>query len=145
MFGILTNLWNNIYSTISNYTAKYEVAAMFLVIFVLFLKLFVNNAPGEIDRKKMIVRFPGEITLLVLGFLISDIIAASNKVLENETPNTINLSNIIIVLIILVIQYALERFLDDKLSGKLELKMKASVGFMYIISGMLYISVIYGG
>lgn len=123
------------------YITSYEGIATVVIILIMLLKVLINQKASTLHFKKMIVSFPGEIVFLVMGFLLADIISIS-KVKHNE--NDI-MAGIIIAFIILVIQYALERWLDDKLIGKLKLGILIIIIGMYVLSIAFYIFIIFGG
>lgn len=120
-------------------TYMYEIIATLLVVLVLLLKLFINNKATSIDVKKILVSIPGEITFLVLGFLMSDMISNAS-VVANEC-----LIEIIIALILLVSHYAFERYVSDKLSGTIRWKIKIGIILMYLFSFAFYGFTVYGG
>lgn len=125
---------------VDTYITSYEGITSLILILILLLKLYINREAKPIDYKKMIVSIPGEIMFLVLGFQISKLI--SNN--ENDTNNRY-IAKIIISLILLIFQYALEKWTDDKLSGDIKFKVKIKIILMYIASIYLYINEIYGG
>jgi len=124
----------------SKYIASYEGIATLLVVFTISLKLLINREVTTLHFKKMIVSIPSEITFLIIGFLLSALVTMS-------PPRKIEgiMALIVISFIIIVIQYALERYLDNKLSGKLERKAFLWIFCMYILSIILYGVVIFGG
>lgn len=125
----------------STYVTSSEGITTLLVILILLMKLYVNREAKPIDYKKMIVSIPGEIIFLVLGFQMSNMINGKST----ATGNNEYVAAIVGSLILLIVQYALEKWTDNKLSGNVELKVKISVGIMYIISMCIYINEIYGG
>lgn len=135
----MLNDWaENIKNFFQTYLASDEVIATLLIIFVIILKFFVNKRATAIDYKKMIVSLPSEIYSLIVGFLLSSLIS---NVEESKTI----MAAIIIVLIFLVLQYAAERWLNDKLSGKLKPGIFICILLMYVISFLTYIIVVFGG
>ena len=135
----MLNDWaENIKNFFQTYLATDEVIATLLIIFVIILKFFVNKRATAIDYKKMIVSLPSEIYSLIVGFLLSSLIS---NVEESKTI----MAAIIIVLIFLVLQYAAERWLNDKLSGKLKPGIFICILLMYVISFLAYIIVVFGG
>ena len=144
MKEIIMNLWDGLVWIYDTFVVSYEGIATLFVIFMLFLKLLVNRRATAIDRKQMIVSIPSEITFLVIGFIISNIIKNKSQLLSDMRMES-NIAIVVISLIILVIQYALERFMDDKLSGKLSAQIKIIIPLMYIASIVLYVKVVYGG
>ncbi|MDE5802331.1 MAG: hypothetical protein K2I22_05370 [Lachnospiraceae bacterium] len=134
MIGYVQDFWDT-------YIVSNEGITTLLVILILLLKLYVNRRAEAIDYKKMLVSIPGEIIFLVLGFQMSCMI-------ENETKNNSNsvyVSGIVFSLILLVIQYALEKWTEDKLSGNVESKVKVRILIMYILAIFTYFETIYGG
>jgi len=124
----------------SKYIASYEGIATLLVVFIISLKLLINREVTPLHFKKTIVSTPSEITFLIIGFLLSALVAMSPSGKIEEI-----IALIVISFIIIVIQYALERYLDDKLSGKLGRKTFLCIVCMYIFSMILYGIVIFGG
>lgn len=124
----------------NKYIVSYEGVATLLVILVIFLKLFINRNVTNLQLKKMFVSIPSEITFLLIGFLMSAIVADTKQ--DNLK---LLMANILGALIVLVIQYALERCLDDKLSGKIKLNIWICIGCMYTASIVLYKIIVFGG
>lgn len=118
----------------------YEIISTMIVILVILLKLFTNQQISRLKLKRTVVSFPGEITVLVLGFLFSDMINYSNK---SESIISIIIL-IIIALIIILSQYAFEKWIDNKLSGNIKWNIISIIVFMYIISILFYIVVVFG-
>ena len=121
-----------------------------LVVLVLLLRLFINRKTTKLHYKKLLISIPSEITFLVVGFLLSKAItiqAIGITVQESDTTQNIKptMGGIVLSLIILVIQYAVERCLDDKSSGKIIFGIKLLIVLMYIISIALYSFVVFGG
>lgn len=113
-------------------------ATIFLVI-VLLLKLFVNIKATALDFKKMIVTIPSEVTILVIGFLMSYIVAPT------ESSGDIAFPLMQISLVVLILQLAVEKYVDDKLSGKVGFGRSCLIAIMFWISIGLYIYVLFGG
>lgn len=126
---------------LNTYIKSNEGITTFLVILVLLLKLYVNRKAEAIDYKKMVVSIPGEIIFLVLGFKMSCMIGSENS----NNSNNIYLFGIVVSLILLVIQYALEKWTEDKLSGNVEWKVRIRIIIMYILAIFTYFKTIYGG
>lgn len=55
------------------------------------------------------------------------------------------LVGIVIALILLVLQYAFERYISDKLSGTIHWNIKIGIILMYILSCAFYALTVYGG
>lgn len=117
-----------------------EGIATMLVVLAMLLKLLINRNATMLHIKQTVVSVPSEITFLVVGFLLSAALVKNEK----NSINTI-ITYVIIAFIILVIQYALEKWLDDKLSGKWSFKIWATVVFMFILSAFIYVVVVFGG
>lgn len=111
-----------------------------LVILTIALKLLINRQVTMLHLKKMLVSFPGELTFLVLGFLLSSMISESKT-----SNNRSNMALIVVALIALIIQYAIERYLDDKLSGRVKFGRLIGILLMYVMSICLYVKVVFGG
>ncbi len=122
------------------YIISDEGLATLLIILAISLKLLINRKVTKIHFKKMIVSIPSEITFLVIGFLLSAMLGESYS---GEIRGL--MAMIVIALIIIIAQYALERHLDDKLSGKIGIRRGACIVFMYIMSIALYYIVVFGG
>lgn len=135
-------LCNNILIFWNTFVACSRGVATLLLFLILGLKLFTNRRAVAIDYKHMIMTIPGEILFLVLGFHISSMI-------DKSSTNTINtpeyLAIFFILLLLLTLQYALERWSEDKLSGDLSTKIKVCITLMYLISIGIYIVSVYGG
>lgn len=116
--------------------------ATLLLGFIICLKLYTNRKAEAIDYKHMIMSIPGEILFLVLGFQVSNMI-------EESSSGTVNalgyFAKFLIILFLLNLQYAFERWSDDKIAGDLEWKIIIYVGIMYLISIGIYIASVYGG
>lgn len=112
-----------------------------MIILVMLLKVLINQKASTLGFKKMFVSFPSEIVFLVLGFLFADMISSS-KVEANKNSLV---ASIVIALIILVVQYAVEKWLDDKLSGKLKTSVLITIILMYIVSIVFYLCIVMGG
>lgn len=135
--GVLDGLkffWNT-------YITSYEGIATILIILIMLLKVLINQKASALNFKKMLVSLPGELVFLVMGFLFSDMISSN----RGETDDNSLIASIVIALIILVIQYALERWLDDKLSGSLKKYILFIIVLMYLVSIGFYICTVYGG
>lgn len=128
-------------SFIYTYIFCYEGATTLLVFFILYLKLHLGREALPIDRKEMIISIPAEITILVLGFQLSNII----NIPLYKSSNGRNMAEIICSLIFLGFQVVSEREIKDKLSGELESKVVLKIIFMFLLSMCLYVYVIYGG
>lgn len=115
------------------------IASIFLIL-IIIIKLTINQQVTTLRFKRTIVSVPGEITFFVLGLLILEI-ANTTDIKESR----IRIVRIIGGLIILAIQYALERYLGDKLSGKWKWTFLGLVIFMYSLSFILYRIVVFGG
>ena len=124
----------------NKYIISYEGIATLLLILVISLKLFINRSITDLHLKKTFVSIPSEITFLLIGFLMSAIVADTRQ--ENLK---LLMVNVLVALIVLVIQYALERWLDDKLSGKIKWNIWICIGFMYTVSIILYKIIVFGG
>lgn len=118
----------------------YEVDATILVILVLSFKLYINNTATAIDYKRTFVSIPGEITILVIGFLLSDMITN-----ESDTSTGQRLfTGILISLLVLVIQIAWEKDICNKLTN-LGRNSKWKILVMYAVSVALYLIALKGG
>lgn len=131
----------NIINAFSDFWGTYEGGATLLVILVLLFKLYVNRKATLIDYKKMFVSIPSEITFLVVGFLLSDLVTAASDADNGQN----NYNGILIALVVLVIQIACEKEVNDKLAGKLSLGVKLMILIMYVSCIVLYIWVLRGG
>lgn len=125
----------------NTYVTSYEGIATILIMLVMLLKVLINQKASALNFKKMLVSFPGELVFLVTGFLFSDMI--SGKRVESDENSL--MASIVIALIILVAQYALERWLDDKLSGTLKKTIWLIIILMYLVSVGFYICTVFGG
>lgn len=124
----------------NKYIASYEGVATLLIILAIFLKLFINRNVTKLHLKKMFVSIPSEITFLLIGFLMSAIVTDTQQV-----NLKLLMANVLEALIVLVIQYALERWLDNKLSGKIKWNIWICIVFMYSASIILYKIIVFGG
>lgn len=140
MGGCSVDVFNAINIFLNTYVATYEGIATVLIVFVIFLKLAINRRITIIQFKKTVVSIPSEITFLLIGFLFSAIVG-----LSDTTKLKLLVVYVIILLFILVIQYALERVLDDKLSGKWKWYIRLCILFMYALSIISYIIIVFGG
>lgn len=124
----------------TKYVVSYEGVATLLIILVILLKLFINRNVTKLHLKKTVVSIPSEITFLLIGFLMSAIVADTKQ-------NNLELLmvHVLWALIVLVIQYALERWLDDKLSGKIKWNIRLYICGMYVASIILYKLIVFGG
>ena len=125
----------------STYVTSYEGIATMLVIAIMLLKFLINQKASSLKFKKMLVSVPGELVVLVLGFLLADMINDNRA----GTSDNSQMASIVIALIILIIEYALERWLDDKLSGSVEKKIWVICGLMYLVSIGFYVCTVFGG
>ena len=66
-----------------------------------------------------------------------------NNVAHRNISSTV--ANIIIALILLIFVYSLERYMDDKLSGKLGKAKVVLILFMYMFAIGFYVTILYGG
>lgn len=123
------------------YVISYEGIATILIILIMLLKVLINQKASALNFKKMLVSFPGELVFLVMGFLFSDMISGN----RTGTDENSIIASIVIALIILVVQYALEKWLDDKLSGRLKKGILLIIALMYLISIGFYICTVFGG
>lgn len=124
-----------------DFWGTYEGGATLLVILVLLFKLYINRKATLIDYKKMFVSIPSEITFLVIGFLLSDLVTTASDAVNGQN----NYNGILIALVVLVIQIACEKDVNDKLAGKLSLGVKLIILIMYVSCIVLYIWVLRGG
>lgn len=124
----------------NTYNESYERIATLLIILAIFLKLFINRQVTILHFKKTFVSVPSEITFLLIGFLMSAILADTNQ--ENLK---LLMANVLLAFTVLVIQYALERWLDDKLSGKISWRVSLCIVLMYAASLILYKNIVFGG
>lgn len=136
----LLPFWQNITLFWNTFIATYEGVATLLLFFVIALKLHTNRKAESIDYKQMIVSIPGEILFLVLGFQISSMIEKGSHDNTQEY-----LAKFFILLLLLHIQYTIERWSEDKLSGDLSINVKFVILFMYLVSILVYIATVYGG
>ncbi len=127
----------NIWGTFQAFWNTYEGIATIWVIIALAAKLFINNRATILDYKKMVIAIPGEITFLVLGFLLSDMIS-------NSLNGAKNITGITVCLLVFIFQLAIERIIKDKLSS-LSHGIIFAIIAMYITSIWLYLSTILGG
>lgn len=119
----------------------YEGGATLLVVLVLLFKLYINRRATSIDHKKMFVSIPSEITFLVVGFLLSDLVAATPNAVNGQT----NFNGILVALVVLVVQIAWEKDIDDKLAGRLRFGVILRILIMYASCIILYIWTLRGG
>ncbi len=133
LINFFTSVWKD-------YIRTDEGLATLLIILAIILKLFINRRVTKRHFKRMIVSIPSEITFLVIGFLLS------TSIREGYTKDfRDNMALIVMTLIILIIQYALERYLDNKLSGNIGIRRWICVALMYAMSIILYYIVVFGG
>lgn len=125
---------------VNTYITSYESIATLLIILVMILKLTINRKITDIHFKKTVISIPSEITFLLIGFLISALVGLKDKTKLNTL-----VAYFIILLIVLVIQYALERWLDDKLSGTLKWNILLCICIMYCVSILFYVMIVFGG
>lgn len=130
--SIIQSFWILVRST--------EGISTIVVVLVMILKLYINNQATALNKKTLAVSIPSEITVLVVGFLISAAIADD----ANKDSSTI-IAFIIISLIILILQYSSERFLEGKLSGTWNWRTWTRVVLMYVVSCVWYMVVVFGG
>ena len=136
----METLWNKMALIGARYIISDEGLATILILFIIVLKLLINQRVTKLHFKKTIIAIPSEITFLVIGFLLSSILG-KHKI---DSIRSI-IATIWISLVLLVIQYALERYLDDKLSGNWDGRIWSCVIFMYISTVILYGAVVFGG
>lgn len=123
----------------NTYIESYEGIATLLIILVIILKLLINRKVTILHLKRMFLSIPSEITFLLIGFLMSAIVA------DTEQNNLkLLIVYVLCALIVLTIQYALERILYDKLSEN-NWKILLCIGFMYALSLILYKNIVFGG
>lgn len=125
---------------VNTYITSYESIATLLIILVMILKLTINRKITDIHFKKTVISIPSEITFLLIGFLISALVGLKDKTKLNTL-----VAYFIILLIVLVTQYALERWLDDKLGGILKWNILLCICIMYCVSVLFYIIIVFGG
>lgn len=138
---MLNSILRELSSFWSTYVTSYKGIATILIMLIMLLKVLINQKASALNFKKMLVSFPGELVFLVMGFLFADMISG-NKAGSDE--NSL-IASIVIALIILVVQYALERWLDDKLSGSLKKHIWIIIILMYLVSIGFYICTVFGG
>ena len=124
----------------SKYIISDEGLATLLIVFALSLKLFINQKVTKLHFKKMLVSLPSEISFLVLGFLLSALVRET----YNHSIRTIS-AIIVIALFVIIVQYAVERYLSDKLGGRISFLKWVLIVAMYAISIILYSAVVFGG
>lgn len=134
------NIWDKAILIWEQYIISDEGLATILILFIIVLKLLINQRVTKLHFKKTIVSIPSEITFLVVGFLLSAVLG------KHEIDDIRGIiATIWISLVLLVIQYALERYLDDKLSGNWDIVVWGCVIFMYVSTVILYGAVVFGG
>ena len=139
---MVNNIINNSSIIWDKYVVSYEGLATLLTILVITLKLLINRKVTILHFKKTVVSVPSEITFLVIGFLLSTMVSDNCK----EIQDIKDIMGIILIsFLIIIAQYALERSLDNKLSGKIKIKCLACIISMYIVSVTLYCVVVFGG
>ena len=131
--GFLDLLW-------SKYIISDEGLATLLIVLAIALKLLINCKVTKLRFKKMLVSLPSEITFLVIGFLLSALVRET----YNDGIRAI-MAIIVIALIIIIVQYAFERYLDDKLGGRIRFWNWVWIILMYLASLVLYYIVVFGG
>ena len=109
-----------------------------LVVLIILLKLLINQKVTRIKFKESVVSVPGEIVFLVLGFLSGSLIITRDK-------EAVIYTLIVISFILLCIVYAVERWIMNKLIGKLKWYYVAIEVLMYLLSSCLYVIVVFGG
>lgn len=143
MKGLIENgigYFISIFSSLLELLCSSEGVSTLLVALILILKLYINNAATTLQKKALVVSFPSELTVLIMGFLISATISDT----PNENPIAL-IALIIISLLLLVLLYASERDLENQLSGNWSWKISGKVILMYFFSIFLYIIVVFGG
>ena len=108
------------------------------VIIAIYLKLNLNQSKTALNRKRMIISTPPEITFLGIGFLTSQIAKAEENIYSQ-------LLAIGIALFILMVQYTVVQSLENNISGSPSGKTKAVIAGMYGASIILYLCVVVGG
>jgi len=127
-------------SWVRNVLQSHEIQSTLLVVLIMLLKLFVNNRATELQKKMVFVSIPGEITVLIVGFLMSA------NVTNNPDQNNTDISPLILISFILLIWlYVSERYLEDKLSGNWSLRTWGRVILMFVFSGALFYFVVFLG
>lgn len=129
--AFLSFLWDT-------YLTSNEGLATLFVVLALVLKLLINRKVTKLHFKKMMVSIPSEITFLVIGFLLSAMISQMNT----DRIRTV-MAMLVIALIIIVVEYAMERYLDDKLSGTMQRKIIIYIIGMFSLSFILYYFVVF--
>lgn len=130
--SLLTWLWNIIKSS--------EGISTLLVILIMLLKLYINNEATLLQKKSLAVSIPSELTVLIVGFLISSAVS------DNSSTDYFAVFVLIIIsLILLVGLYAAERSLENHLSGKWDKKVWTKVFLMYLFGCGWYLFVVFGG
>lgn len=143
MKGLIENpivYFSSIFSSLWGHLCSSEGVSTLLVALIIYLKLYVNNTATTLQKKSLVVSFPSELTVLIMGFLISATIS--------NTPDKNHIALIVLVIIsllLLVHLYASERYLENQLSGSWSWKIWGRVILMYIFSISLYITVVLGG
>lgn len=116
-----------------------EGEATVFVVIVLLLRLFVNIKATAIDIKKMLVSIPSEIMILAIGILMPRIVSSDQKSEESAFPL------MLVSLVFLILQVALEKHVDDKLSGRIGFGITCLIVLMFLMSIFLYHYVLFGG
>lgn len=137
-------MWNNIVTFLSmvwnTYIISDEGLATLLIVLAIALKLFINRNVTKLHFKEMVISIPSEITFLVIGFLLSAMVRET----YNNGIRAI-MALIVISLIIIIFQYAMERYLDNKLSGNIGFFSWICIIIMCALSIFLYYMVVIGG
>lgn len=137
-------MWNNIITFLSmvwnTYIISDEGLATLLIVLAIALKLFINRNVTKLHFKEMVISIPSEITFLVIGFLLSAMVRET----YNNGIRAI-MALIVISLIIIIFQYAMERYLDNKLSGNIGFFSWICIIIMCALSIFLYYIVVIGG
>lgn len=136
----MDRVWEFLGMVWSEYIISDEGLATLLIVLAISLKLFINHRVTKLHFKKMLVSLPSEITFLVMGFLLSAMVREP----YNDDIRTI-MAIIVFALLILILQYAFERYLDDKLGGEIRFWNWVLIVAMYAASVILYSIVVFGG
>lgn len=106
-------------------------------ILTIFLKLLINREATELDHMETVFSIPGEITILVAGFILSQE--------DSGNGNNNRILILMVLLIILVFQLCSERSEAKKFSDGWTKELKKRFLLMLFLSVVTYGFVVLGG
>lgn len=115
-----------------------KIVTVILTGYIIYLKLYTNNKLTPIQMKELVVSIPGEIEILSIGFVISDIYS-------DESIDYAFIGLLTLLLFAFSNQLKTERNIHDQLIGDWDWVLLAKVVGLYLLGLSLFALVLIRG